>query len=94
MHFDQEQDSHELFIRTTTVMHPNAPLRLNANVLGKLCVDPKLSENTSTHLRNIAAAEQEVESTRRYRVPVSHRLPECHRLPVFQLRQCQSTAYG
>ena len=60
MYFDREHDSHELFIGTTTAMHPNASLRFSANVLGKYCVDPKLSAKAATHLRNIAAAEQEV----------------------------------
>lgn len=58
MRFDREKDNHELFIRTTTTMRPNAPLRLSANILGKLFVEPKLSAKTSSHLRNVAAAEK------------------------------------
>ena len=48
MRYERERENHELFIRTTTTMRPNAPLRLSANILGKLFVEPRPSATTSS----------------------------------------------
>ena len=62
MRFNREKDNHELFIRTTTAVRPNAPLKLNANVVGKFNVE-HLLDRVSKQLQEstAAAAKQKTE---------------------------------
>ena len=62
MRFNREKDNHELFIRTTTAVRPNAPLKLNANVVGKFNVE-HLLDKVSKQLQEstAAAAKQKTE---------------------------------
>lgn len=56
MRYDKEKDNQELFIRTTMAARPNAPLKLNANVIGKFAVKQVLSDQISQRLHNSNAA--------------------------------------
>ncbi|KAL5507387.1 hypothetical protein ACEPAH_6843 [Sanghuangporus vaninii] len=56
MRYDREKENQELFIRTTMPNRPNAPLRLNANVVGKFAVEKVLSDKLSQRLHHATAA--------------------------------------
>ncbi|EJD02832.1 uncharacterized protein FOMMEDRAFT_167976 [Fomitiporia mediterranea MF3/22] len=51
MRYDREKDNQELFIRTTMAARPNAPLKLNANVVGKFTVEKVLNNKIAQRVR-------------------------------------------
>lgn len=65
MRFNKEKENHELFIRTTTAVRPNAPLKLNANVVGKFNVERDLSEKLSKQIQEASAAAAKQKTERR-----------------------------
>ncbi|KAL5523663.1 hypothetical protein ACEPAG_7836 [Sanghuangporus baumii] len=65
MRYDREKENQELFIRTTMPNRPNAPLRLNANVVGKFAVEKVLSNKISQRLHHATAAAQKQKAERK-----------------------------
>ncbi|KAG7446363.1 uncharacterized protein BT62DRAFT_931812 [Guyanagaster necrorhizus] len=62
-----ENIRHELYLRTPSALKPNVPLRLHANITGKLTVEPTLDKDLSEQIqqRTLDAAKQkEVHKTK------------------------------
>ncbi|KAI5120339.1 hypothetical protein M0805_009415 [Coniferiporia weirii] len=65
MRYNKEKDNQELFIRTTMSARPNAPLKLNANVVGKFLVERHLSDVAVQRVRDATAAAAKQKSERK-----------------------------
>ncbi|KAK0195326.1 hypothetical protein F5146DRAFT_1025045 [Armillaria mellea] len=62
-----EHIRHELYLRTPSSQKPNAPLRLHANITGKLTVEPTLDKDLSEQIAQStleAAKQKEVHKTK------------------------------
>ncbi|PBK73847.1 hypothetical protein ARMSODRAFT_952914 [Armillaria solidipes] len=62
-----EHIRHELYLRTPSAQKPNAPLRLHANITGKLTVEPTLDKDLSEQIAQstlVAAKQKEVHKTK------------------------------
>ena len=82
MRYDKEKENQELFIRTTMPTRPNAPLRLNANVVGKFAVEKVLSDKLSQRMHNATAAALKQKAERK--VPMMDGPPPAVSAPVAQ----------
>ena len=80
MRYDKEKENQELFIRTTMPTRPNAPLRLNANVVGKFAVEKVLSDKLSQRMHNATAAALKQKAERK--VPMVDGPPPAVSAPV------------
>ncbi|KAH8119072.1 hypothetical protein DFH11DRAFT_1562832 [Phellopilus nigrolimitatus] len=67
MRYNKENNSQELFIRTTVPSraNSNAPLRLNANVVGKFVVERDLSDKLVQQIHNATAAANKQKAERK-----------------------------
>lgn len=65
MRYGPERTNQELFIRTTTAQRPSAPLRLNANVVGKFQVERKLTDKDAQRVHNASAAAAKQKAERK-----------------------------
>lgn len=61
MQSQPENSAHELYLRTSTPSKPNAPLKLQANIIGKFLVAPKLERIQNKMRDTLAAAEKQKE---------------------------------
>lgn len=75
MQSQSEPIAHELYLRTSTAAKPNAPLKLQANVIGKFIIAPKL-ERIQNKMRDTQAAADRLKEERQIQL-----LPEPPVLP-------------
>ena len=63
MQSQSENIAHELYLRTSTASRPNAPLKLQANIVGKFIIAPKL-ERIQNKMRDTQAAAEKLKEER------------------------------
>ncbi|CAL1706648.1 unnamed protein product [Somion occarium] len=68
MNSQPENSPHELYLRTSTASKPNAPLKLQANIIGKFVVNRELDQRLQNKLRGSAAAAEKQREERQIQI--------------------------